>query len=27
MCSWDTTEDDVQQFAGALERAAGAVQR
>jgi threonine aldolase len=27
MCSWDTTEDDVQQFAAALERAAGAVQR
>ena len=25
MCSWDTTEDDVQQFAAALERAATAV--
>jgi threonine aldolase len=25
MCSWDTTEDDVQQFAAALERAAAAV--
>jgi threonine aldolase len=25
MCSWDTTEDDVQQFAAALERAAGVV--
>jgi threonine aldolase len=25
MCSWDTTEDDVAQFATALERAAAAV--
>ena len=25
MCSWDTTEDDVQQFAAALERAAAVV--
>jgi threonine aldolase len=27
MCSWDTTEDDVQQFAAALERAAAVAQR
>ncbi|MCW3023511.1 MAG: aminotransferase class I/II-fold pyridoxal phosphate-dependent enzyme, partial [Conexibacter sp.] len=26
MCSWDTTEDDVQQFAAALERAAAVAQ-
>ena len=25
MCSWDTTEDDVEQFAAALERAAAGV--
>jgi threonine aldolase len=27
MCSWDTTEDDVQQFAAALESAAAVAQR
>jgi threonine aldolase len=27
MCSWDTTEDDVRQFAAALERAAAVAQR